>query len=379
MGPLAGVTIVEVASLGPGPFCSMMLADMGADVIRIDRADAVISPGDRSASPDLLNRGRPSVGVDLKHPKGVEVALRLCDDADGLVEGFRPGVAERLGLGPNDVHARNPRLVYGRMTGWGQDGPYASQAGHDIDYLAVSGILGMLGPAGARPWPPLNLVADFGGGGMMLAFGMVCGLLEAGRSGEGQVIDAAMVDGASLLSTMIYGLMASGLWSQPRGHNLLDGGAPFYSTYETHDGRYMAVGAIEPPFYAQLVELLDVDVDADAQMDPNQWEETRRVFAAAFSRKSQQEWTEVFAGSDACVAPVRSLHEAYGDPHVAARGTIVEIAGIRQPSTAPRFSRTVADRPGISHRPGSHTDEVLSRLGWDDGEIEDLRAAGAVK
>jgi alpha-methylacyl-CoA racemase len=377
-GPLAGVRVVEIAGIGPGPFCAMVLADMGADVLRVDRAQAVRG-GDPAAPPaDVLNRGRKSVGVDLKHPDGPAVVLRLVERADALVEGFRPGVAERLGIGPDECLARNPRLVYGRMTGWGQDGPYAAAAGHDVNYIALSGVLHAIGREGQAPVPPLNLVGDFGGGGLLLAFGIVCGLLEARSSGRGQVVDAAMVDGAALLSTMVHGMLASGLWEDRRGVNLLDTGAWFYDVYETGDGRWVSVGALEPQFFAELVRLVGLGDDLPPQYDRSSWPAMRERLAAAFRTRTMDEWCAVLEGTDACFAPVLSLAEARTHPHNAHRGTFTEVAGVAQPAPAPRFSRT----PGAVARPpahaGQHTGEALEEWGLTGDEVATLRDTGAI-
>ena len=377
-GPLDGVEVLEIASIGPGPFCAMVLADLGASVTRVERLTAV-APGS-DPPPDPLQRGRAaSVGIDLKHPEGREVLLRLVERSDVLVEGFRPGVLERLGAGPDECRGRNPGLVYGRMTGWGQEGPLAPRAGHDIDYLAVAGALHPIGEAGRPPPPPLNLVADFGGGGLLLAFGIVAALFERQQSGEGQVIDAAMVEGAALLTAMFHGLRAVGMWSDDRESNLLDGGAPFYRSYGTADGRFMAVGAIEPQFYAELIDGLGLaDEDLPAQYDRGRWEELADRFAEVFATRTRAEWEEVFSGTDACVAPVRDLGEAVTDPHLAARGTFVEVAEVVQPGPAPRFSRSVTSEPGPARPPGSDTDAVLASLGYDADEVARLRAEGAV-
>jgi alpha-methylacyl-CoA racemase len=377
-GPLAGVTVIEVASIGPGPFCSMVLADMGAEVVRIERLTAVAPDSD--PPPDPLQRGRSaSIGVDLKHPEGPELLLRLVDGADVLVEGFRPGVMERLGVGPDVCLARNPGLVYGRITGWGQDGPLAERAGHDIDYLAVAGVLHPIGDADRPPPPPLNLVGDFGGGGMLLAFGIAAALFERERSGRGQVIDAAMTDGSSLLVSLMHGLRATGMWSDERAANLLDGGAPFYRSYETSDGRYMAVGAIEPQFYEALLAGLGLaDEDLPGQYDRSAWPSLHERFADAFRSASRAEWTRRFAGTDACVAPVNDLGEAIEDPHMAARMSFVEVAGIAQPSPAPRFSRTAVPTPSAPRPPGADTETILRGLGMTDDEIARLRIAGVI-
>lgn len=379
-GPLHGFTFVEIAGIGPAPFCAMMLADMGANVVRVDRASRVQSTADRSASPDVLNRGRPSIGVDLKHPLGAEVVLRLAEQADGLIEGFRPGVAERLGIGPQQALGRNPRLVYGRMTGWGQTGPRARQAGHDIDYIALSGVLGAIGPRDENPVPPLNLIGDFGGGGMLLAFGVLAALLETQKSGKGQVIDAAMVDGSALLSTMQYALKQAGMWSGERGDNLLDGGAPFYSTYRTKEGRFVAVGALEPQFFSDLLVGLGLEIGAVGdQYDRSRWAAMRTVFEARFAEKTQDQWVSEFDGLDACVAPVLDFDTAHRDPHIQARQTFVEIDGMRQPAPAPRFGRTPSGLPTQAHFPGSHTDEMLTSLGWSESELTALHDQGVIR
>ena len=377
-GPLAGYRIIELAGIGPGPFCGMMLADMGADVIRVDRAGAgggVVAP-----TADVLNRGRRSIALDLKNPDGVEVVMELVETADGLIEGFRPGVTERLGLGPDACWERNPGLVYGRMTGWGQSGPLSDTAGHDIDYIAVSGVLGAIGREGERPVPPLNLVGDFGGGGMFLAFGMVCALLETKTSGRGQVIDAAMTEGSAVLAAFIHGLAASGLWQlDAKGVNMLDSGAPWYDTYETADGGYMAVGAIEPQFYAEFLTLLGIDTEAlPAQHDRSRWPELRDAFAERFMVKPRADWEAIFEGSDACVAPALNLAEAVTYPHNVSRQTFVEIDGLVQPAPAPRFSRTPPPTPQPPTPPGSHTDEILGELGLQTAAIEALRMSGAI-
>jgi len=379
MGPLAGITVIEIAGIGPGPFCGMLLADLGADVIRIDRAASVCGGDPERPPADLLNRGRRSVGVDLKSPDGVGVVLELVEKADALIEGFRPGVTERLGIGPDDCLARNPRLVYGRMTGWGQDGPYASTAGHDINYIALAGALDSIGRAGEAPVPPLNLVGDFGGGGLLLAFGLVAALLEAQRSGRGQVIDAAMVDGAATLMTMMHSFRAMGIWNDERGTNMLDSGAHFYDVYETADGRYVSIGSIEPQFYAELLRLTGLEgEDLPWQQDRNEWPALKERLASIFRTKTRDEWCEIMEGTDVCFAPVLSMAEAPQHPHNVQRGTFVEVAGITQPGPAPRFSRT----PGEIRRPpahaGQHTDEVLTEAGLDADRLTKLREAGAI-
>ncbi|MFZ5608657.1 MAG: CaiB/BaiF CoA transferase family protein [Pseudomonadota bacterium] len=381
MGPLTGYRIIEIAGIGPGPFCAMMLADQGAEVIRIDRPGDGLGGVPRAAGKDFLNRGRRSLAIDLKHPAGVEAVLALAARADGLIEGFRPGVMERLGLGPEACLSRNPRLVYGRMTGWGQDGPWAGMAGHDIDYIALAGVLHACGRQGAPPVPPLNLVGDFGGGGMLLAFGMVCALLNAQKSGRGQVIDAAMVDGAALLMTMMHSLHAMGLWEDARGVNILDGGAHFYEVYETRDGKYLAVGAIEPQFYAILLEKTGLGDDPDFAhaMDRAAWPRLKAKLAAVIKQKTRAEWEAVFDGTDACVAPVLSMSEAPDHPHLAARGTFVTVAGARQAAPAPRFSRTPAAPPRPPATPGQHSRAILADWGFADADITALVAQKVVR
>jgi alpha-methylacyl-CoA racemase len=377
VGPLEGMTVIEVASLGPGPFCAMVLADLGARVIRVDRKE-----GGGAGLPlamDPLSRGRHSIVVDLKRAEAAEVVLRLVERADVLVEGFRPGVAERLGIGPDACLARNPRLVYGRMTGWGQDGPLAARAGHDIDYIALVGALHPIGRAGGPPVPPLNLLGDFGGGGMLAALGILAALWERQRSGLGQVVDAAMVDGSALLTAMFHGMRAAGLWSDERGTNLLDTGAPFYDCYETADGRFMAVGALEPQFFMALCGGLGLDpAGLPMQYDPSSWPVLRERFAAAFHGRTRDEWEQVFGGIDACVAPILTMEEAIRHPHNVARGTFVEVGGITQPGPAPRFSRTPSAVPAPPAAPGEHTEEILAESGFSEAEVAGLRAAGAI-
>ncbi|MGQ0802244.1 MAG: CaiB/BaiF CoA transferase family protein [Actinomycetota bacterium] len=379
MGPLSGVRMIEIAGIGPGPFAAMMLADMGADVIRVDRAQVVSGAFD-APNKEVLNRGRRSVGIDLKAADGVETLMRLVGQADALIEGFRPGVAERLGIGPDDCHARNPKLVYGRMTGWGQEGPYAQAAGHDINYIALGGALAHFGRAGAKPTPPINLVGDFGGGGMLLAFGVACGIVEARSSGKGQVIDAAMVDGTAILMTMMWGLRAIGFWEDERGVNVLDTGAPFYDTYETADGGFVSLGSLEPQFYAEMLERLGIDDgELPAQMDRSGWPKLRERLTELFKSKTRDEWCEILEGTDACFAPVLPMSEAAEHPHMKARGTIVEEFGLAQPAPAPRFSRTPGSIQGPPAWPGQHTDEVLADWGFDTDELAKLRDAGAIK
>ena len=375
VGPLAGVSVVELAGIGPAPFAAMVLADLGADVVRVDR------PGvpNAVARMDVLNRGRRSVAVDLKSPAGAEVVLRAAAGADALIEGFRPGVAERLGVGPDACLARNPQLVYGRMTGWGQDGPYAHEAGHDITYAAVAGALAHIGRAGQPPTPPLNLVADFGGGGMLLALGVVSGVLAARTSGRGQVVDAAMVDGVALLMAPFFMALRSGYFSNERGTNLLDSGAPFYDCYACADGNWVAVGALEAQFFAALVAGLGIDpAEVGEQHDRSRWPSMRNRFADAFAARSRDEWVAHFAGRDACVAPVLTTEETLADPHLSARGTVVDVEGVLQPAPAPRFGATPAELDQPPPAPGEHTDEVLADLGYSVDEVASLREAGAV-
>ncbi len=379
MGPLSGVTVIELAGIGPGPFCGMMLADMGADVIRIDRADKVVG-GDPAAPPaNVIDRGRRSIGVDLKRPEGVELVLSLCERADAIFEGFRPGVAERLGLGPDDCLTRNPRLVYGRMTGWGQDGPYSPTAGHDINYIALAGALDPIGRAGQPPTPPLNLVGDFGGGGMYLAFGLVCGILEARTSGRGQVVDAAMVDGAASLMGFFHGFRAMGIWNDERGTNMLDTGAHYYDVYETADGKWISIGAIESQFYRELLDKLGLaGEELPHQNDKANWGTMKERFAAVIRTRTRAEWETILEGTDTCFAPVLSMAEAPHHPHNVARGTFQEVAGVVQPGPAPRFSRT----PGEIARPpahaGQHTDGILADAGLGADRVAELRAAGVI-
>jgi len=380
-GPLAGLRVVEIAGLGPGPFAGMMLADAGADVIRVDRADA--GPGVAgSGRLDVVGRGRRSIALDLKRPEAVEVVLRLAGRSEVLFEGFRPGVAERLGIGPEPCLARNPALVYGRMTGWGQDGPLAQTAGHDIAYIALAGALHLMGRPEEPPPPPVNVVGDYGGGGMLLAFGIVCAVLEARRTGRGQVVDAAIVDGTALLTALFHGLRAGGRWRDARGANLLDGGAPFYGSYECADGRYVAVGALEPKFSTELLDRLDVPADDDLRRrlyDPSAWPELRRRLAAMFRTRTRGEWCALLEGTDACFAPVLGLTEAPSHPHNTARGTFTEVAGVVQPAPAPRFSVTPGAVAGPAPEGGADTGDVLGECGYSAAEVEALRAAGAVR
>jgi len=380
-GPLSGYKVIEIAGIGPGPFAAMMLSDMGADVVRVDRAQNVSGGNPDSPPADVMARGRRSLGVDLKHPDGVEAVLRLVEHADVLIEGFRPGVAERLGIGPDDCLGRNPKLVYGRMTGWGQEGPYAHAAGHDINYISLAGVLHAIGRKDEAPVPPLNLVGDFGGGGMLLAYGVVCALLEAQRSGEGQVVDAAMVDGSAVLSAFVHGLMAMGVWTDQRGSNLLDTGAHFYDVYETADGEHVSIGSIEHQFYAELLRLtgLDEEEGLPHQMDRNQWPAMKERLREVFRSKTRDEWCELMEGTDVCFAPVLSLTEAPQHPHNRHRQTFVEVNGVVQPAPAPRFSRTGAEIQRPPAHAGQHTDELLAEFGFAADDIAKLREAGAVK
>lgn len=377
-GPLNGVRVVEFAGLGPTPFCAMMLADMGADVVRVDRPTTRALPT-RPVETQFLNRGRRSLTVDLKHVAGADVALKLISSADALVEGFRPGTMERLGLGPEACMERNPRLVYGRASGWGQTGPYAHAAGHDLNYIALTGALHAMGHADAPPPVPLNVVGDFGGGGMLLAFGIVSGLLEARAGGRGQVIDAAMIDGAALLTMTVHEMWAAGQWSEQRGTNILDGGAPFYRAYVCADNRYVSVGAVEPAFYAELVRRLGLDLQSlPAQHDRSSWTSVAKQFADIFASRTQAEWCTEMAGTDACFAPVLPLWEAADHPHMRERQGFVTVRGHRQPAPAPRFSRTPGRVARPPAQPGEHTDEVLSEWGFDGAEITALRDAAVV-
>ncbi len=374
VGPLQGLRVIEIEGLGPAPFCGMMLADMGAEVITVGRAS---SPADRADR--ISERGKRTVALNLKHPEGVEALLALCANADVLIEGFRPGVAERLGFGPDVCLSRNPRLVYGRMTGWGQTGPLAGAAGHDINYIAISGALHAMGRAGEKPVPPLNLVGDFGGGGMFLAFGVMCAVFEAQRSGKGQVVDASMVEGAATLMHMMYAMKAQGAWRDERGVNILDTGAHFYDTYETADGKYVALGSIEPQFYALLMERAGLDAaQFTPQNDAAQWPAMRERLAAVMLTKSRDEWCALMEGSDVCFAPVLSMTEAPSHPHNRFRGSFVEIAGVVQAAPAPRFSRSAPPVPVQAHPAGSDTLDVLRDAGYSDERIEQLRSAGVL-
>jgi alpha-methylacyl-CoA racemase len=379
-GPLTGLRVVELAGIGPAPFCAMLLADLGADVVRVDRKGG--SPLSGEARFDLLNRGKRSIEIDLKHELGPDLVLQLVERADVLLEGYRPGVVERLGVGPEVCLIRNPRLVYGRMTGWGQTGPLAQTAGHDIDYLGVSGVLHSIGRAGGPPQVPANLVGDFGGGALYLAVGVLAALREVERSGRGQVVDAAIVDGAAHLSTMLHGLLAAGSWHDRRGVNLLDTGAPFYDVYRTADDQYLAVGPLEARFFATFVQLLDPYLAADegplpSRGDVANWPLLRRRFADAFAKQSRAEWLKIFEGSDACVAPVLSLQEAPEHPHLAERKTFVEHHGVVQPAPAPRFSGTPAELGLPPAVPGGHSREILAAWGID--HPDEILATGVAR
>jgi len=380
MGPLHGLRVIELASIGPGPMCCMLLADLGADVVRVDRLEPSGLGLAMDARHDVNARGRRSLALDLKRPAGRDVVLRLVGGADVLVEGMRPGAAEKLGLGPDDCHARNPRLVYGRMTGFGQTGPLAAAAGHDLNYIALSGVLHAIGPAGGRPLPPLNLVGDYGGGALYLAFGLLAALFERQRSGRGQVVDAAMVDGAASLASIFYGLHAAGSWSETRGANLLDGGAPFYDSYETADGRHISLAPLEPKFFARLVEALALEPRfVQRQYDRRLWPEMREAIAAAVRQHTRDEWCARLDGSDACFAPVLSFDEAPMHAHARARAAFVTVDGVVQPAPAPRFDRTPAALPRPAPQPGQHTEEVLLEAGFSAAEVAALRGAGAAR
>jgi alpha-methylacyl-CoA racemase len=371
-GPLEGLKVVELAGLAPAPFGCMVLADLGASVVRVDR----VSGG---TEVPVLGRGRRSIGVDVRRPEGAELVLKLVAESDVLIEGFRPGVTERLGIGPAHCLARNPRLVYGRMTGWGQDGPLADRAGHDINYISVAGALEPIGRAGAPPTVPLNIIGDFGGGGLLLAMGVLAALYERERSGRGQVVDAAMVDGAALLTTFLHGMSSMGAWSGARGTNLLDGGAPFYDVYEAADGLFVSIGALEEKFYAELLAVLGLaDADLPERHDAANWPELRTRIGAAVATRTRDEWAALAEGTDACLAPVLTPAEAAKHGHIAARGTFVEVGGVSQPAPAPRFERTPASAPNPPPVVGEHTAEVLGELGLGEAEIDGLRRSGVI-
>ena len=379
-GPLSGYKIIEIAGIGPGPFAAMMLSDMGAEVIRVERVQAVRDTQSSNANWDVMQRGRKNVAIDLKHADGVEALLQLVEKADAMIEGFRPGVMERLGVGPDVCLARNKKLVFGRMTGWGQDGPYANAAGHDINYIALAGALAHFGRAGEAPVPPLNMVGDFGGGGMLLAYGVVCALLEAQRSGAGQVVDAAMVDGSAILMSMFWGFKNIGLHDEnARGTNMLDSGAHFYDVYKCSDGKFVSIGSIEPQFYAQLLQLTGLASDAEFanQQDRSMWPKLKQRLTEVFATKTQAEWCKIMEGTDVCFAPVLTMSEAAKHPHNVARKTFIEIAGTTQPAPAPRFSRTVASLPTAPVGAGANTREVLQS--WGIQNVDELITRGVVK
>ncbi len=372
-GPLSGLKVVEFAGIGPGPFCGMLLSDLGADVVRIDRKGS-----GRSSPADVTARGRRSVALDLKQPAAVEACLKLMESADAVFEGFRPGVMERLGLGPDVALNRNPKLVYGRMTGWGQTGPYAKAAGHDMNYIAITGALHAIGTK-EKPVPPLNLVGDFGGGALYLAFGLLAGVIQARETGKGQVIDCAMTDGSASLMAMFYGFKGMGIWTDERRANLLDGGAHFYDTYQCSDGRWVSIGSIEPQFYALLLEKTGIsDLQFSNQMSRGEWPELREKLAAVIATKTQAEWTEIMEATDVCFAPVLTLEEAPKHAHNAARQTFVEVAGVTQPAPAPRFSATPGEIQGPPPAIGAHNDEALGDWGFSGGDIAALKEAGAL-
>ena len=375
MGPLKGLQIIEMAGIGPAPFCGMVLSDLGANVIRVDRVTSAGSVSRQEAS----NRGKKSIAVDLKTTKGIEVVLNLVEASDALFEGFRPGVMEKLGLGPDVCLQKNKKIVFGRMTGWGQEGPLAFAAGHDINYISLSGVLATIGRPGSPPVPPLNLIGDYGGGGMLLALGLVAALFETKSSGKGQVIDAAMVDGSALLMTMIYTMRGMGLWKDSLGSNFLDGGAHFYDTYECKDGKYISIASIEPKFYQLLREITPLeDSIFDDQLSRESWPEQKKALKEIFLKKIQQEWCDLMEGTDICFAPVLNMAEAPEHPHNKARDAFIELEGIVQPAPAPRFSRTVPEVYPAPAYVGEHTEEILKSIGMQDSDIEDLKASGEV-
>jgi len=379
MGPLTGLRIVELASIGPGPMCAMLLADLGADVVRVDRLEASGLGIGMTPKFDVCARNRRSIALDLKRAEALGVVLRLVEKADVLIEGFRPGVAERLGLGPDVCLERNSRLVYGRMTGFGQDGPLAQAAGHDLNYIALTGALHAIGPKDGAPLPPLNLIGDYGGGALYLALGILAALFECNRSGKGQIVDAAMVEGAASLMSIFYGLTAAGSWKMERGSNLLDGGAPFYSVYETSDGLYISVAALENKFFAELARLVGLESRfVERQMDRSLWPELRARLAALFKTRTRAQWCELLEGTDACFAPVLSIEEAPGHAHNTQRGVFVELNGFSQPAPAPRFSRSRPEAPQAPPQIGADTLTVLEEVGFDRTAIDALRSAGAI-
>ena len=379
MGPLKGLTIIEIAGIGPGPFAAMLLADMGANVIRVERPGGSMFTAAHNPKLDFLNRGKRCISINLKEPGGVATVLALIEKADGLLEGNRPGVMERLGLGPDLCLERNPALVFGRMTGWGQEGPMAREAGHDINYVALSGALHPIGRVGEKPAIPLNLVGDFGGGGLMLAYGMVCGLLEAKVSGQGQVVDAAMIDGAATLMASTFAACQVGFWNEERGTNLLDSGSHFYEVYETADGKYISLGSIEPQFYAALLERLGDDAKYfEHQFDMEKWPAMKEKMTEIFKRKTRDEWDEVFAGANACYAPVLAMSEVRHHPHHQARGSFIDDGEVWQPAPAPRFSRTPGEIRSCAAEIGEHSEEILRELGWSDAQIAEKVQSGAV-
>ncbi len=385
MGPLDGIRVIELPNIGPVQFAGMLLSDLGAEVLRVDRAADVATgrsvAGGNAAAFSVIDRGRRSVGVDLKNAGGADVVLRLCENADVLLEGFRPGVAERLGVGPEQCRARNDGLIYARMTGWGQTGPLASDVGHDVNYLAISGVLWHLGPAGHAPVPPINLLADFGGGGSLVVMGILAALVERGRSAKGQVVDAAMVDGSAQLMSIFWGLDAMGGWG-PRGTNLLDGGAHFYNVYETADGGYVSLAAYEPKFYANFLRLVAPlgfnDLEPTEQMDPSQWPALKIRIAALFRTKTRDQWVAFFAHDEVCFAPVLPMAEARTHPHNVEREMFVDVEGWPHPAPAPRFSRSQTSVQGAPVKPGAHTDSALLEWGFESPEIEEMKASGAI-
>lgn len=383
-GPLGGIRAIELAGLGGSPFCGMLLADLGAEVIRVGRVDEVGSGGALASLLDIseesrfnvLDRGRRSIAVDLKHPEGIEIVAKLVENADVLIEGFRPGVMERLGLGPEVCLAQNPRLVYGRLTGWGQEGPYAQAPGHDINFIALAGVLDSIGRRDEPPLPPLNLLGDFGGGGMLLAVGVLAALVEAGVSGRGQVVDAAMVDGSSLLMAMMHGIRSAGAWDEARGANFNDTGSHFYNVYETADAKFVAIGAMEPQFHSRLLELLGLDPDDVDQWNRDEWEPMKERLQAIFRTRPLDEWCELLEESEVCFAPVLSMAEAPNHPHNEARRAFVEVDGVTHPTPAPRFSRTMLATPTAPVGAGHDTDEILAELGFSAQDVSRLRRLG---